>query len=117
MCLMVVMAETLEITPQDARLRLESGHGDILIDVREGEEFALARIEGAQLIPMQSVPAELQRLDGLADDHDLLILCHHGVRSLQVVSWLRSHGVENCFSVTGGIDRWSREIDSEVARY
>ncbi len=88
-----------------------------MIDVREPEEFALARIEGAQLIPMQSIPAELQELEGLADDHDLLLLCHHGVRSLQVVSWLRAHGVENCFSVLGGIDRWSREIDPEVPRY
>lgn len=114
---MVLMAETLEITPQDARSRLESGRGDILIDVREPEEFGFSRIEGALLIPMQSVPAELQTLDGLADDHDLLVLCHHGVRSLQVVSWLRANGVENCFSVVGGIDRWSREIDAKVPRY
>jgi len=111
------MAETLEITPQDARSRLEGSSRDILIDVREPDEFALSRIEGAQLIPMQSVPAELQRLEGLADERDLLVLCHHGVRSLQVVSWLRAHGLENCFSVAGGIDRWSLEIDPKVPRY
>ncbi len=111
------MAEAFEITPQDALSRLAGSQRDILIDVREPEELALAHLEGAQLVPMQSVAAELQRLEGLADHHDLLILCHHGVRSLQVVSWLRAHGMENCFSVTGGIDRWSREIDPEVARY
>ncbi len=111
------MPETLEISPQEARSRLESGRGNILIDVREPEEFALAHIESAELVPMQSVPAQLQKLEGLADEHDLLVVCHHGVRSLQVVSWLRAHGVENCFSVLGGIDRWSREIDPEVPRY
>ena len=111
------MAETLEITPQDARLRLEGSCRGVLIDVREPDEFALSRIEGAQLIPMQSVPAELQTLEGLADERDLLVLCHHGVRSLQVVSWLRAHGLENCFSVAGGIDRWSLEIDPKVPRY
>jgi rhodanese-related sulfurtransferase len=47
----------------------------------------------------------------------LLILCHHGVRSLQVTMWLRARGIENCYSVAGGIDRWSREVDESVARY
>jgi rhodanese-related sulfurtransferase len=94
-------------------------NGDRLvwIDVREPEEFAMTRIEGAQLLPMQSVPAEVQRLERLADDATLVILCHHGVRSLQVASWLRQQGLDNCFSLTGGIDRWSREIDPGVARY
>ncbi len=110
------MADTLEVSPQEAKPKMERG-GAVLIDVREPEEFALARIDGAQLLPMQSVPAELQRLEGLADESDLFILCHHGVRSLQVASWLRTHGVENCYSITGGIDRWSREVDPDVLRY
>jgi rhodanese-related sulfurtransferase len=66
---------------------------------------------------MQSIPAELQRLEGLADDATLLILCHHGVRSLQVASWLRAHGIENCYSISGGIDRWSLEVDPSIPRY
>ena len=110
------MPESFEITPQEAS-RLVHGNEGILIDVREPEEFATARIDGGKLIPMQSVPAELQKLEGLADEGTLLVFCHHGVRSLQVVSWLRQHGVENCFSVAGGIDRWSREIDPDVPRY
>ncbi len=111
------MTETLELNPQEAQTRLASTKEAMLIDVREPEEFATARIEGSMLIPMQSVPVELQRLERLADEHDLPILCHHGVRSLQVVNWLRNQGLENCFSVTGGIDRWSREIDPRVPRY
>ena len=111
------MAQELEITPQHAAERLSQTKDAALIDVREPEEFLAARIEGAVLIPMQSIPAALQKLEGIADAQDLLILCHHGVRSLQVVSWLRAQGLENCFSVAGGIDRWSRELDPSVPRY
>jgi len=109
--------EALELTPQEAKAKLEPAGAAVLIDVREPEEFSLSQIEGARLIPMQSIPAELQQLERLADDTTLLILCHHGVRSLQVASWLRAHGVENCYSIAGGIDRWSREVDTSVSRY
>jgi rhodanese-related sulfurtransferase len=109
--------DALELSPTHAKARLSETNRAVLVDVREPEEFALAHIEGAQLVPMQSVPAELQRLEAMADERDLLVLCHHGVRSLQVVAWLRQHGIDNCFSVTGGIDQWSREIDPGVPRY
>jgi rhodanese-related sulfurtransferase len=111
------MAEGFEITPMEARSRLGKSGGAVLIDVREPEEFALARVEGSQLVPMQTIPAELQRLEHLADEDTLLVLCHHGVRSLQVVAWLRQQGIEDCYSVAGGIDRWSREVDASVPRY
>jgi rhodanese-related sulfurtransferase len=111
------MQESLEITPAEARRRLEEAGKSVLLDVREPQEFALARIEGSLLIPMQSIPSELQKLEGLADEQDLLILCHHGVRSLQVTAWLRARGLENCYSIAGGIDRWSREIDPSIPMY
>lgn len=111
------MPESFELSPREAESRLSDQGRAILIDVREPEEVALAGINGARIIPMQSIPAQLQRIEALADDTDLLVICHHGVRSLQVVSWLRERGIENCFSVAGGIDRWSREIDSSVPRY
>ncbi len=111
------MPSPFEITPQAAKEQLNSSKQATLIDVREPVEFALARIEGAELIPMGSIPAELQKLEGLSDSGDLLILCHHGVRSLQVTMWLRARGIENCFSVAGGIDRWSSEVDPAIPRY
>ncbi len=111
------MIESLEKTPQDVHSQLAGGTAVALIDVREPEEFALTSIEGSELVPMGSVPGQLQRLEGLADEQSLMVICHHGVRSLQVVLWLRARGVENCFSVAGGIDRWSREVDPAVARY
>ncbi|MDQ2710694.1 MAG: rhodanese-like domain-containing protein [Acidobacteriota bacterium] len=111
------MPEILEVSPQDASFRLGGDSKAVMVDVREPEEFALARIDGAMLIPMQSIPAELQKIEALADEQDILLLCHHGVRSLQVANWLRAHGLENVYSVAGGIDRWSREVDANVPRY
>ena len=111
------MPETLEVTPQEVRARLDGGESLALIDVREPQEFEVARIEGAELIPMQSIPEQLQRLEGLADDRPLMVFCHHGVRSLNVAVWLRQQGIENCFSIAGGIDRWSREVDPQVPQY
>ncbi len=111
------MAETLELTPHELQARLNEGDHVVVIDVREPDEVAISQLPGSVLIPMQSVPGELQRLEALADESDLAILCHHGVRSLNVVAWLRQRGIENCFSVAGGIDRWSTEIDPGVPRY
>ena len=111
------MQAPLEITPQQVASRLKSDKRPVLLDVREPQEFALCRIEGSELVPMNTVPGELQRLESLADEADLIAICHHGVRSLQVVHWLRQRGLENCFSMTGGIERWSAEIDPSVPRY
>ena len=107
----------LEITPREVRQRLDGGEKIALIDVREPGEFQLARIAGAELIPMRTVPAELQRLDALAEETPLIVFCHHGIRSLNVVHWLREQGVAACQSMAGGIDRWSLEIDPSVTRY
>jgi len=107
----------LEITPQEVHERLHAGVKLTLIDVREPGEFQLSRIGSAELVPMRSVPAELSRLNAQSGETPLIVFCHHGVRSLNVVHWLREHGVEACQSMAGGIDRWSREIDPSVPRY
>jgi rhodanese-related sulfurtransferase len=107
----------LEITPREVQRRLQAGEKLALIDVREPGEFQLARLPDAELIPMRTVPAELSRLDARADDTPLIVFCHHGVRSLNVVHWLREQGVGACQSMAGGIDRWSVEIDPLVPRY
>jgi rhodanese-related sulfurtransferase len=105
---------TPEIQPLEVKALLEAGAALRLIDVREPEEHAICRIEGAQLIPMGTVPLRLQELD---DETPLVIFCHHGVRSLSVVDWLRRQGVENCRSMAGGIDLWSLQVDPGVPRY
>ena len=66
---------------------------------------------------MGTVPAVVQDLENKADEGALIVYCHHGVRSLQVVAWLRDRGIFCCYSMAGGIDRWSREVDAMVPRY
>ena len=91
---LIETALPLEIAPGDVQRRLQAGEKLALIDVREPSEFQLARIEGSEgLIPMRAVPAELSRLDAQADDAPLIVFCHHGVRSLNVVHWLREQKV------------------------
>ena len=111
------MADRLEVTPAEAQQQSQAEDEAVLIDVREPEEFAIARIDSSELMPMNTIPARLQQLESLADEKTLLLLCHHGARSLQVAAWLRNQGIENCFSVAGGIDRWSLEVDGNVPRY
>jgi rhodanese-related sulfurtransferase len=104
-----------EIDPAEVKRRLDSGEAVRMLDVREPFEHQQASIQGAELIPMRAVPQSLDKLrtgDGL-----LVVFCHHGMRSLQIVEWLRRQGVENCTSMAGGINRWSLEIDPAVPRY
>ncbi|HVM75856.1 MAG TPA: rhodanese-like domain-containing protein [Candidatus Saccharimonadales bacterium] len=104
----------LQITPKEVKERLDRGEKLLLVDVREPQEYELCRIEGATLIPMGTIPANLQALDV---DEDVICYCHHGMRSLDVANWLRSKGVSGAKSMAGGIDRWSTEIDPNVPRY
>lgn len=107
----------LEISPLELKRRLDAGGRLVLLDVREPSEFQLARIDGARLVPMNTVPQSLQSLEAAAGEALLVVFCHHGMRSLNVVNWLRAQGVAACASLAGGIDRWSLEIDPGVPRY
>src|SRR5580693_9300831 len=111
------MALPLEVTAQDVKRRVDAGEKLHLIDVREPHEYQQARIDGSRLVPMRSVPATLQQLDADAEEAPLIVYCHHGVRSLNVVNWLREQGIEACQSMAGGIDAWSLTIDPGVPRY
>lgn len=87
----------------------------VLVDVREPLEVQMASIEGAVLIPMGEVKSRVhQELD---PESHIVVLCHHGARSLSVTAWLRREGFEKVQSIAGGIDAWSREIDPTVPRY
>lgn len=107
----------MEVLPREVKQRLAAGEKLFLIDVREAYEHQTADIQGSELVPMRSVPAQLQTLEGMSDEGTLIVFCHHGVRSLQVVNWLREQGIASCQSMAGGIDRWSVEIDPSVPRY
>ena len=113
------MAEILpiEITPQDVNRLLAAGENVRLIDVREVNEHNICHLDGATLIPMNTIPQHLIELSAQAENSTLIVFCHHGGRSLNVINWLRQQGVVACRNMTGGIDRWSREIDAGVPRY
>jgi rhodanese-related sulfurtransferase len=104
-----------EIAPAELKRQLDAGEPVRLVDVREPFENQAARIANSELIPMRSVPQALASL--LTETRPVVLYCHHGIRSLQVVEWLRGQGVRDCRSLAGGIDRWSLEIDPAVPRY
>jgi len=105
----------LEITVTQLQSHLADPHPPLLLDVREPWEYTTAHIEGSTLIPMNEIPGRAhQELD---EDAPILVLCHHGARSLSVAAWLRQQGFDKAQSVSGGIDAWSRTIDPTIPRY
>ncbi|MGD1062920.1 MAG: rhodanese-like domain-containing protein [Terracidiphilus sp.] len=103
-----------EISPAEAAQVL-CEKGARLVDVREPWEFAATRIEGSLHLPMGEVPTRAHK--ELDFDERLVVVCHHGVRSLNVTAWLRRQGFEKAQSLRGGIDAWSVEVDPGVTRY
>ena len=104
-----------EITPEEVKGHLDAGAKFTLLDVREPWEFQTASIAGSTLIPMGDFPSRAhQELD--PEDH-IVVICHHGVRSMNVTVWLRQQGFDNAQSMRGGIDAWSRKVDSKVSMY
>ena len=104
-----------EITAEEVKGKLDAGERFMLLDVREPWEFETAKISCAKLMPMGDVPSRAhQELD--PDDH-IVVMCHHGVRSMNVTVWLRQQGFENVQSMRGGIDAWSRNVDQRVPMY
>ena len=105
-----------EISVTDAHLRLAGPTPPRLIDVREADEFEIARIAGAELLPLSQWPAlAVEKLRDPAQP--LLIQCHHGGRSGQASAYLLRNGFTDVTNVAGGIDAWSQEIDPSVPRY
>ena len=103
-----------EISANEAASLLKENQAR-LIDVREPWEFETTRIDGSLPMPMGEVPARAHQ--ELEPDERLVVLCHHGIRSMNVAVWLRGQGFEQAQSVRGGIDAWSVEVDPTVKRY
>jgi rhodanese-related sulfurtransferase len=93
---------------------LQESAPPLLLDVREDWEYAIAHLPGSTLMPMGEVPA---RHDTLPRDRPLVVYCHHGMRSAQVVAFLSSCGFTQAHNLAGGIDAWSVQIDPSVPRY
>lgn len=105
----------LEITVTEARQLLDTAADRVqLIDVREPFEVAICQIPDSELIPLRQIP---EHATTLPKDRHLLILCHHGARSLRATEFLRARGYEAVSSIAGGIDAWAEQIDPTMARY
>ncbi|MCP4837326.1 MAG: sulfurtransferase [Phycisphaera sp.] len=105
-----------EIDPAELSRSLATDAPPILLDCREPSEVATASVDGALNVPMGEISSRLPELEAYTD-REIVVMCHHGVRSLQVVAFLREAGFEEPRSLAGGIDRWSLEVDASVPRY
>jgi rhodanese-related sulfurtransferase len=92
----------------------KSDTAHVIVDVREAEELAICGMETALHIPMQQIPS---RMAELPTDEPLVVICHHGMRSMHVVNFLRTAGRHNAVNLHGGIDAWARQIDTAMQRY
>ena len=107
-------AEGWEIGVRELAERQQRGDDFDLIDVREPHEWEIARIPGARLIPLGSLPAHLSQLDS---SRDIVLHCHHGQRSMRALEQLRDAGFRKLKNLRGGIDEWSKQVDPTVPRY
>ena len=104
-----------EITVTEVAQLRAAGVPFTLLDVREPWEIATAAIAGSTNIPMGELPARAHT--DLNPDAEIVVLCHHGARSLSVTDWLRREGFSSAQSMAGGINQWSREVDPAVPMY
>jgi rhodanese-related sulfurtransferase len=86
----------------------------LLLDVREPWEFETCHIDGAVLIPMNTIPARQEELDPEAS---IVCICHHGMRSMQVAAFLERNGFANIINLTGGIHAWAQQVDGTMPTY
>lgn len=102
------------ISPKELKTRLDKGDTLVLLDVREGWEFSLAKIDGSILVPLGTLPQSLTRLDR---GSEIIAICHHGMRSADATNFLLQQGFSNVKNLVGGIDAWSTQVDGTVPRY
>jgi rhodanese-related sulfurtransferase len=106
----------IEIDVQAVKQMLDQAEKFVLLDCREADEVATARIQGSVHIPMREIPGRLAELEG-AKQVQVVVHCHHGGRSLRVTHFLRQQGFTQAQNMSGGIDAWSQQVDAGVPRY
>ena len=103
-----------EIMPRELAERMRRGDDFVLLDVREPSEWALARIDGARLVPLGSLEEQVSSLDR---SRDLVVHCHHGIRSAAAIRYLQAQGFDRLWNLAGGIARWSSDVDDSIPQY
>ncbi len=105
-----------QITPAQLSAWLADANREkpLLLDVREPWEYDRARIDGSRLVPMREIPRRVEELDA---EKEIVAICHHGARSMQVAMFLEKQGFSRVHNLQGGIDAWSRTVDPAVPHY
>ena len=103
-----------EITPQELKSRLDRNDRPVLVDVRDDWETKLCRLDNALHIPMEELEF---RTDELNPVDDIVVYCHHGVRSAAVADYLRRLGFTRVRNLSGGLDAWARAVEPSMRRY
>lgn len=111
-----------EISPTDVHRRRAAGDAFVLLDVREPQELLYADLgDGVELVPLSQLAAMGAAVLPASVAHDktaeIVVFCHHGIRSAQVVAWLRQQGWTNVLNLDGGIDAYARQVDPSVGFY
>lgn len=104
------------MTPTELAEKLRSANPPRLLDVRQPDEHAFVSLPNSTLIPLGEL---MQRADEIEEwkNSEVVVYCHHGIRSAQAVAQLRAMGFANVHNLSGGIDRWTSEVDSKLPRY
>ena len=106
----------LHIDCQSVKAMQDRGEDFLLLDCRQSDEWEIVRLPGGKLIPMHEIVARVGEIEPYRA-RSIVVHCHHGGRSLQVVNWLRNQGFAKAQNMHGGIDRWAIEIDPSLPRY
>lgn len=97
-----------------ARLADPAAEQPLLLDVREDWEFATCHIAGSTQIPMHLIPIRAGEID---DDREIVCICHHGARSMQVAAFLERNGFDKVTNLTGGVHAWAVQVDPSMPKY
>lgn len=108
--------DPIEISIAEVQELQRSGDDFLLIDCREPNEYEIAAITGAQLLPMSTLTERVGELAG-NEQRRVVVHCHKGGRSLRVANWLRQQGFARAQSMAGGIDQWAVDVEPGMARY
>jgi rhodanese-related sulfurtransferase len=103
----------LDLTPEKLKKYLETNQ-PLLLDVREQWEWDKCHLDNARLLPMGQIMANIDSLDKSAE---MVIICHHGIRSMQVARYFESIGFNKIINLKGGLDAWAKSIDSSMTQY
>ena len=103
-----------DITPQELKGRLDRKEPIVLLDVRDGWETALCRLENSVHIPLEELEF---RVDELNPADEIVVYCHHGIRSAAVAGYLRNQGFTRAVNLAGGLDAWAQTVDRSMRRY